>query len=69
MATLKWERVDSNGYTEGDFSILIAIYRAKVPGGWLVVTSNSSSMYGDVEEICSVSNSLAFVPASRHEWA
>ena len=69
MAILKWEYMESAGYADGEFSSPTAIYRAKVPGGWLVLTSNSSSVYRDVEEISSVSNSLAFIPDPRHEWS
>ena len=45
-----------------------AIYRAKIPGGWIIreFMYGSINMMGDSDEIAV---SLAFVPDPNHEWA
>ena len=46
---LKWQEVQSDSYMK--------VYRAKVPGGWLVFTYWGSSFAGQ-----------AFYPDPNHQW-
>jgi len=46
---LRWEKVQSDSQ--------ITVYRAKVPGGWLVFTYWGSSYAGQT-----------FLPDPKHEW-
>ncbi|MPZ21965.1 MAG: hypothetical protein GEU28_00095 [Dehalococcoidia bacterium] len=50
-----WEKIDSKGAHKS------VIYRARVPGGWLI------SMVGDGWSIAS-GLAITFVPDASHEW-
>ncbi len=48
---MEWEEVRSSGG-------LLSVYRAKVPGGWLVYVCNGYYHHGGV----------AFLPDPNHDW-
>lgn len=51
-------KVAFDGKEAGVFQRLnVMIYRARVPGGWLVLTGGSAGMSG-----------VTFYPDPRHEW-
>lgn len=59
MATLSWERVEGRlAGTYGPPQYTGNVFRAKVPGGWLV----RLDIGGDAA-------SLAFVPDPQHRWS
>ena len=46
------------------------VYRAKVPGGWLVATSNDAvvTIHDIVQEGYQWRTSITFMPDPKHEW-
>lgn len=53
---LLWEELKSQVGIGGMFSPWIIVYRAKVPGGWLVATRSYDS------------GGVTFLPDPEHEW-
>jgi|OpeIllAssembly_1097287.scaffolds.fasta_scaffold2812613_2 hypothetical protein len=53
MATIKLEKLETQG---GIAQWAMALFRAKVPGGWLVMSNHGTE------------SSLAFVPDAAHAW-
>lgn len=51
-SVLEWREVRSSG-------ALLAVYRAEVPGGWLVYASNGYHHHGGI----------TFYPDPTHSWA
>ena len=51
---LVWHKLNSSS-AEGEFFKLGDVYRAKVPGGWLVVVTNNA-------------RGLMFYPDPTHNW-
>lgn len=58
---LDWERIDIRG---GD-SPTLACYRAKVPGGWLVMFNPAPMLTGFTEK---TQPSVTFFPDPEHAW-
>lgn len=70
--TLKWERIDqatngNGGYDSGTMGEW-AVFRLKVPGGWLVrIISDSNT--GRTSGGMGSGAGITFVPDPHHEWA
>lgn len=54
---IKWEIIKDNKIFKPDSYDNHGIYRAKVPGGWLIMLSN-----GNVHKV------LTFYPDPKHDW-
>ena len=55
VGTLLWHEVDSTVAKQGFLKLDWNIYRAKVPGGWLVLVMHNTS-------------GLTFYPDPDHKW-
>ena len=60
VVTLKWEQIRTESDPPKLFGVLVNfyVYRAKVPGGWLVATF----------AIGTQDQSITFYPDPNHEW-
>jgi len=56
MARVEWERVESEGH-QYEGHLLSDVYRACVPGGWLVLVDQGHEVTG-----------VTFLPDPEHEW-
>lgn len=63
MAQLDWEMIDEDGGDQG-----LALYRTRVPGGWLIKTDYWINLETDDSENRTRGGSVCFYPDPNYQW-